>query len=140
MIEQIAYMALLGAPEIAQGATTLAGQMVEGVGRRFASGVYEEISEKLARDTSFLGAAMARAVESKMTGAVGGLQASAARVLAGALQGEGAALASAEELKLLRQIAAEAAEGRDIAALLARLQQFYTQQTAQAPATDTAGA
>ncbi|WP_186214646.1 hypothetical protein [Burkholderia gladioli] len=47
MTEQIAYLALLGAPGLAGGAVSLASEMVEGVGRRVAAGVYEEISGKL---------------------------------------------------------------------------------------------
>ncbi|WP_321935323.1 hypothetical protein [Paraburkholderia sp. J8-2] len=130
MIEQIAYLALLSAPDLASGASSLAGKMVEGVGHRFASGVYEAISGKLARDTSVLGGAISKAISGQMSSAVDGLQAGATRILSDALRGEGAALASMEELRILRKMAADAQEGRDIGPALAELKQFYTQQAA----------
>ncbi|HIH2745046.1 TPA: hypothetical protein ACYLN4_000715 [Burkholderia lata] len=131
MIEQIAYLALLSAPELAGGAVSLAGEMVEGVGRRFAAGVYDEISGKLTRDTGLLGGAISRAISGQMTGAVESLQATAASALSSALYGEGAALASAEELRILRKLAADAADGRDIGPVVTELKQFYATQTAK---------
>jgi hypothetical protein len=130
MIEQIAYLALLNAPELATGTSSLAGKMVEGVGRRFASGVYDEISDKIARDSGLLGGALSKAIGGQMAGAVESLRVSAASVLSSALQGEGAALASADELRILRKLAADAADGRDISSTLAELKQFYAKQTA----------
>ncbi|AQH05570.1 hypothetical protein A9R05_41850 (plasmid) [Burkholderia sp. KK1] len=130
MIEQIAYLALLSAPELAGGAVSLAGEMVEGVGRRFAAGIYDEISGKLTRDTSLLGGAISRAISGQMTSAVESIQATAASALSSALRGEGAALASAEELRILRKLAADASDGRDIGPVLTELRQFYASQTA----------
>ena len=129
MIEQLAYIALLSAPEIASGATTLAGKMVEGVGRRLASGMYEEVRRKLALDTGRLGQSLFGAVTGQVSGVVDGLQDSASKILKEALQGEGATLASAEELRILRKLAAEAEEGQNLTAVLAELRQFYSAQT-----------
>lgn len=130
MIEQIAYLALLSAPELASGASSLAGNMVEGVGRRFASGVYEEISGKLTRDAGLFGGTLSKAISGQMAGAVESLQASAASVLSSALQGEGVTLAAVDELRILRKLAADVADGRDIGPTLAELKQFYAKQTA----------
>lgn len=131
MIEQLAYLALLGAPELASGASSLAGKMVEGVGRRFASGVYDEIRENLTRDTSCLGGGLFRAIGGPMTGTVESFHATATSLLSRALESEGATLASADELSLLRQLAAEVADGRDCGPALEELKQFYTRQTAR---------
>lgn len=135
MLEQIAYLALLSAPELASvapelanGASSLAGKMVEGVGRRFASGVYDEISKKLTRDTSLLGGTLSRAISGQMTGAVESFHATATSLLSGALEGEGATLASVDELRILRKLAAEVADGRDCGPALDELKRFYAKQ------------
>lgn len=129
MIEQIAYLALLGMPELASEASAAAGTMIEGVGRRFASGVYIEITEKLARDTGLLGGALSKAIEEQMSGALEGIQTAAASVLSNALDGEKASLASVDELRILRKLAADVADGRDVEPALTELKQFYTKQT-----------
>lgn len=131
MIEQITYLALLSAPEIASGASSLAGTMVEAVGRRFASGVYDAVSEKISRDTSSIGNALLGAIGGRINGLAEGLQESAAQALSAALQGEGAALASAEELRLLRKLAADASAGTEVEPVLVELRRFYAQHAAR---------
>jgi hypothetical protein len=130
MIEQVAYMALLSAPELASGAASFAGTMVERVGSRFAAGVYDGFREKVSGDASRLGNTLLGALGRPVTGLTEGLSETAAKVLATALQAEGATLAAEDELRILRKLAADAADGRDTEPALQELKRFYAEQTA----------
>ncbi|MGT2455451.1 hypothetical protein ACU4GI_20345 [Cupriavidus basilensis] len=132
MIEQNEYLAPLSAPELASGAASVAGSVVDGVGRRFAASMCDKVSAKLAQDTGIFSTALFGAIGGQMNVMVEKLQESAGKLLSGALHEEGAALADAEELRVLRKLAADAAEGRDIAPVLAEIRQFYVAQTASA--------
>ncbi|HDR9103541.1 TPA: hypothetical protein QDB04_000261 [Burkholderia vietnamiensis] len=134
MIEQIAYVALLSAPELASGAASVAGKMadtlVERVGNRFATGIYDGLRAKVSGDASLIGNALLGAMSRPLGGLTEELPGMAARVLSGALQTEGATLADIDELRMLRKLAADVSDGRDTGPALQELKRFYAEQPA----------
>lgn len=134
MIEQIAYVALLSAPELASGAASVAGKMadtlVERVGNRFAAGVYDGLREKVSADACLIGNALLGAMSRPLGGLTDGLPETAARALSVALQTEGATLSDIDELRILRKLAADVSDCRDTGPALQELKRFYAEQTA----------
>lgn len=130
MIENVIYMAALGAPELANAASNAAGKALEGVGKRLAAGLYDEITARAKQDAGSAVGFLASALGGGLNALADTFQSSVGVRFKDALSVDGLTLVAEEELSLLREVAAAVAGNGDTSAVLAKLTDFYRRQTA----------
>lgn len=128
MIGTLIYAAALGAPELADAASSAAGKALEGVGKRLATGLYDEMTARAKQDAGSALGFLTGAISSSLETMADGVQSSIAGRLKEALAGEGVVLIAEEELGLLRGVVSAAAGQGDVAAALAKLTEFHQRE------------
>lgn len=106
MLSQILDLAIMFAPEAAEGISEATGSLVESAGRRLAAGMLGELSE---RANGLTGAALA-----KMASHGEDLAEMATKALKATLVESDLELISKAELSILRELAAKAKRGEPI--------------------------
>ena len=130
MIGTLIYMAALGAPDLADAASSAAGKALEGVGKRLAAGLYDEITARAKQDAGSAVSFLTGAISNGLSAMGESVQASVGGRLKDALADEGMAIVAEEELSLLREVAVAAASHGDVPAALAKLTEFHRRQSA----------
>lgn len=132
MIDHLAYLGVLLAPEMASAAADAAGSLVEKTGRRLAAGMADELGGRLSTGGTSLFGAVAGFLERETGATLGQIQARVTSSLTEALEVGKVSLVQTEELSLLRELAVAIAGGSDTAGALSALKAFHERQaTAQ---------
>lgn len=133
MLGTLAYMAALGAPEIAEAAAQAGVRTTEAVGRHLAAGMLDEVANRIKPLGGLLGGSLAQTMlaEKRDLSGSGVLAAVEAR-LNEALSESGVSMVPREELDLLRKLATRAASGKDVSAEVSALRAFHHRQAGPA--------